>query len=86
MLPLVVAWIVLAPSARAPVALAATLGAALVVQGLEPFVLRPATASFAWVPFSDFLNGAMYHNALVIVEKTFLYGSLIYLLHAAGLG
>ena len=28
----------------------------------------------------------MYHNTLVIVEKTFLYGSLIYLLRTGGLG
>ncbi len=28
----------------------------------------------------------MYHNTLVIVEKAFLYSSLIYLLHTAGLG
>ena len=82
----ILAWIVLAARARVPLILAAVLIAALLVQGLEPFVLRPETATLAWIPFSDFLNGAMYHNTLVMVEKTFLYGSLIYLLRAAGLG
>ncbi len=82
----ILAWIVLAARARVPLILAAVLIAALLVQGLDPFVLRPETATLAWIPFSDFLNGAMYHNTPVIVEKTFLYGSLIYLLRAAGLG
>ena len=81
----ILAWIVLAPNSRVPAVLAATLVVALLVRGLEPFLLRPETATFAWIPFSDFLSGAMYHNTLVIVEKTFLYGSLIYLLRAAGL-
>ncbi len=79
------AWIVLARSNRDSAVLAGTLVVALLVQGLEPFVLRPETATLAWIPFSDFLNGAMHHNTLVIVEKTFLYGSLIYLLRATGL-
>ncbi len=81
----ILAWIILARSNRDSAILAGTLVVALLVQGLEPFVLRPETATVTWIPFSDFLNGAMYHNTLVIVEKTFLYGSLIYLLRAAGL-
>lgn len=85
----VIAWIlaliILAPRRPAPVVLAMLVIAALVFQGLGPFALRPETATFGWVPFSGFLNGSMHHNTLVIVEKTFLYGGLIYLLRSAGL-
>ena len=81
----ILALIILAPRRPAPVVLAMLVIAALVFQGLGPFVLRPETATFGWVPFSGFLNGSMHHNTLVIVEKTFLYGGLIYLLRSAGL-
>ncbi len=81
----ILALIILAPRRPAPVVLAMLVIAALVFQGLGPFVLRPETATFGWIPFSGFLNGSMHHNTLVIVEKTFLYGVLIYLLHSVGL-
>jgi len=81
----ILALIILAPGRPAPVFLAMLVIAALVFQGLGPFVLRPETATFGWVPFSGFLSGSMHHNTLVIVEKTFLYGGLIYLLHSVGL-
>lgn len=36
--------------------------------------------SFSWVPFSGFLEGNIFLNAKALFLKTFLYGSLIYLL------
>ena len=80
------AFFVLAPDRQRPLVLVVILVGALVTQGLDPFVLRPETASLRWVPFSDFLNGSMYHNSVVMVEKAFLYGSLIYLLRTSGFG
>ncbi len=52
----------------------------IVFQGLAPFDPRPVIATFNWLPFHGFLGGSMYHNTLVLLQKTFLYSSLIFLL------
>ncbi len=61
--------------------LAILLAISLVFQGLAPFDPRPVIATFNWLPFHGFLGGSMYHNTLVLLQKTFLYSSLIFLLH-----
>lgn len=85
----VAAWllalVILRSGRESALVVAVILSAAIVVRGLEPFVLRPTPAPFSWIPFADFLQGAMYHNTLVLIEKTFLYGSLVYLLRSTGL-
>jgi len=60
--------------------LAILLVISIVFQGLAPFDPRPVIATFNWLPFHGFLGGSMYHNTLVLLQKTFLYSSLIFLL------
>ncbi|MFQ6017085.1 MAG: VanZ family protein [Kiloniellaceae bacterium] len=85
-LALTLAVTVLKRGRRTAGVLSALLCTALVVRGLEPFALRTTVGSFAWLPFHGFLGGSVYLNTLTLLEKTFLYGSLIFLLRTAGLG
>jgi len=63
----------------------ALLLAAFVVQaGLFPFQILDAPRAFHWVPFYGFLGGSMFHNTLVLLEKMFLFGSLIWLIRETG--
>ena len=65
--------------------LAILLAISIVLQGLAPFDPRPVIATFNWLPFHGFLGGSMYHNTLALLQKTFLYSSLIFLLRELGL-
>jgi VanZ family protein len=61
------------------------LAAAVVLEGLAPFQVRPAPQAFVWIPFGGFLDGSMLVNAQSLFEKTFLYGTLVWLAREAGL-
>ncbi len=65
--------------------LAILLAISIVFQGLAPFDPRPEIATFNWLPFYGFLEGSMYHNTLALLQKTFLYSSLVFLLRELGL-
>jgi len=65
--------------------LAILLAISIVFQGLAPFDPRSVIATFNWLPFHGFLEGSMYHNTLALLQKTFLYSSLVFLLHELGL-
>ncbi|MEE9222502.1 MAG: VanZ family protein [Nitrosomonadaceae bacterium] len=65
--------------------LAILLAISIVLQGLAPFDPRPVIATFNWLPFHGFLGGSMYHNTLALLQKTFLYSSLVFLLYELGL-
>jgi len=56
----------------------------VVLEALEPyrFVLPPRP--FHWVPFQGFLHGSLAVNAQVFLEKSFLYGNLVWLATRAG--
>ena len=60
-------------------ALLALLAGTIAVGGLSPLTVRAEVAPFQWMPFSGFLGGSMYLNAQSALEKTFLYGSLVFL-------
>ena len=66
--------------------LAALLVALLVLQGLAPFELRGTPASFHWAPFAGALDGNMATAVISMLEKLFLYGSLIWLLLESRVG
>jgi len=83
-LAIVLWWGVLGRVAKCELILAAMLFAMLVYAGLEPFVVRAQTISFHWLPFKGFLGGSMYINSQSICEKSFLYGSLVYMLWRGG--
>jgi glycopeptide antibiotics resistance protein len=55
------------------------------INGLYPLKWQSILVRFHWIPFHGFLNGSMVYNALVLCEKTFLYGSLTWILHRAGM-
>ncbi|MHC4225739.1 MAG: VanZ family protein [Planctomycetota bacterium] len=76
-------WFLLFRHAR-PRAIALLLAAMLVVVGLWPFEARESPATFHLVPFHGFLAGSMFHNTAVLLEKIFLYGSLVWLLRETG--
>ncbi|MHC4341212.1 MAG: hypothetical protein ACYSX0_13495, partial [Planctomycetota bacterium] len=67
-----------------PGVVALLLAAMLVVVGLWPFEARGSPAAFHFVPFHGFLAGSMYVNTAVLLEKIFLYGSLVWLLRETG--
>jgi VanZ family protein len=70
---------------RVATMLAILLAISIVFQGLAPFDPRPVIATFNWFPFHGFLGGSMYHNTLALLQKTFLYSSLVFLLRELGL-
>jgi VanZ family protein len=63
---------------------AAVLIAAIVSRGLRPFHLSSYPAPFAWMPFTGALTSEWHWGAQILVEKTFDYGTAIWLLLKAG--
>ncbi len=55
------------------------------LERLTPFRLSPVGHGFEWVPFVDLLRAPVETGFLVMIDKFFLYGSLIWLLMRAGL-
>jgi VanZ family protein len=55
----------------------------LLLRGLSPYT--PSTpVLFSWVPFASFLNQDQTEAALVFLNKSFLYGTVLWLLREAG--
>jgi len=65
--------------------LAIFLASQILFQGLMPFVFNPHPGHFSFIPFSGLLDGSIFNAALWILEKTFLYGALVWLPVQAGL-
>ena len=59
--------------------------AIIIFRGLSPFRFVPASATFAWTPFSGMLGMDWQTAILVLLEKIFYYASAIWLLRSAGL-
>jgi VanZ family protein len=51
----------------------------IVVERLEPFQFQQTARAFGWLPFRGFLHGSLSINTASLLEKFFLYGSLIWL-------
>ena len=58
--------------------------AAIALQSLEPFMLLPQPRPFVWVPFRSLIVGSTETNVRSFLEKTFLYGALLWLLLRGG--
>jgi VanZ family protein len=56
----------------------------VLLERLEPMRLRPVPAHFGWIPFRGFMEGSLTVNSLSFLEKSFLYGSLVWLLQELG--
>ncbi len=65
--------------------LAISFSAVVMLERLTPFRLSPVGHGFEWVPFVDLLRAPVETGFLVMIDKFFLYGSLIWLLMQAGL-
>jgi VanZ family protein len=61
------------------------LGGYVILERLEPFQFGPYARPFGWIPFNGFMNGSVEIDALSFMEKSFLYGSLLFLLGRAGM-
>jgi len=61
----------------------ALIAGTIALSGLAPFTPQPEAAPFDWVPFRGFLGGSMYINAQSALEKSFLYGGLVFVIHRA---
>jgi VanZ family protein len=55
------------------------LGVSIIVERLEPFRFQETARAFGWLPFRGFLGGSLSINTTALMEKFFLYGSLIWL-------
>ena len=66
--------------------LAALIVAMLVFRGLAPFDFRAQPQNFSWLPFQGFLYGNMYVGVLVLCNKVFFYGSLVFVLWQTRMG
>ena len=80
-----VAWPILASLRRHTPIVAAVLLASVVLQRLAPFTFLPEPRPFGWLPFRAFLSGSALVNIASMLEKLFLYGSLLWLLARAGM-
>jgi hypothetical protein len=60
------------------------LTAAILVTGLWPFRTAAEPAPFQWAPFHFLVAANWSHAPVVLLLKTFRYGSLLWLLRAAG--
>ena len=56
----------------------------LIYSGLSPFAFGP-NADFHWLPFAGMLDGSMFMNLDALIEKVYLYGSLLFLMRHFGL-
>ncbi len=60
--------------------LAALLATVIVVQGLAPFEFASNAEGFSWLPFRSSLRGSIELNYSTLLEKSFWYFSLVWLL------
>ena len=64
---------------------AGMLAAAIVLRELSPFEFTAQARAMSWIPFAATLNAERLSAALVLLRKAFEYGTLVWLLRAAGL-
>jgi VanZ family protein len=60
------------------------LGAGVIAERLQPFQFQPVARDFGWVPFRSLMAGSIAVDVISFFEKSFLYGSLLYLFTEAG--
>jgi VanZ family protein len=78
-------WLVLSKiKARAPI-VAALFAGFVIVDALRPFTFLASPREFGWSPFVSFIDGPRGQASRVFLEKTFIYGSLLWLLARSGL-
>jgi VanZ family protein len=79
-----VLWLVVGRWTRPAMLLtAAVLCLSVVLGRLQPFQFLPEPRPFGWLPFQGFLGGSIAINTMAMLEKFFLYGSLVWLIAEA---
>ncbi len=66
------------PGRLSALAVALVFTAGIVTDALAPFEFG-APGEFAWMPFSGMLGGSMMANTYSVIDKAFLYGTLVFL-------
>jgi len=82
------AWVLLALIAGRRIrvtAITLLFAVSVVAERLAPFQFTLYAREFGWIPFHSFLYGSLELNVVSFLEKAFLYGALIWLLHRTGL-
>ena len=69
---------------RPAIFLAVIFTVAIVIERLQPFDFDPVSHGFGWIPFAALVHGSNEHSLITISEKSFLYGTLIWLWVQAG--
>jgi hypothetical protein len=64
--------------------LAVMLGGYILVERLQPFVFQRTAREFGWLPFRSFMTGSLELNVMAVLEKSLLYGGLLFLLCETG--
>ena len=57
----------------------------VLVRGLSPFHFSSTAGPFMWLPFSGSLRSEWQPGMLVLIEKSFYYGTAVWLLRACGI-
>lgn len=70
---------------RLAIGIAIGFFALLVLRGLYPFHLKEAATPFHWAPFVAMFGAEWIYGLPVFLEKSFYYGTIIWLIRAAGL-
>jgi VanZ family protein len=55
------------------------------LDALRPFHFEHARRAFGWLPFRSFIDGPRESGSRTFLEKTFIYGGLVWLMRRAGL-
>jgi hypothetical protein len=77
-------WIVIRDRSRLPVG-CVLMGIAIVWRELGPFRFPGPAHEFSWVPFGASLEGDASRSAVVLLQKAFEYGSMVWLLRGVKL-
>lgn len=65
--------------------IAVLLAAEIAIESLRPFQFTATGRSFGWIPFGAFMRGSIEVNIRSLLEKTFLYGSMVWLMLRSGI-
>jgi len=81
-----ITWIAVLSRLRRRVAMVCAIFVTFVtVDALRPFHFSTPPREFGWVPFNSFMEGPRESGSRTFLEKTFIYGALVWLLNRAGM-
>ena len=79
-----ICWYFLTGYPKRPAVVGGLIVSLLIVRGLAPYHWSPIANPFSWVPFGGFLGAPWDFGLLTLLQKSFWYGSAVWLLRAAG--